>query len=199
MRNRPYQHFRHIRGKTILINKGVNKKKHPGKIGSSWRGAKYIHGPRRHQPSKYKEFRLGKLNKDGSRIVFGRIKGSQKWEVQSTLHPKNDKKLLQHEDKSIVKILKEVDKEMDGKLKNVVEVPTRKLTGYDGMNPEAAREMGFNKKSAKHKILIDKGMSKKLKNITLRHELIEEKLMRRKRMKYFPAHTIATKYEDKDL
>jgi len=61
--------------------------KHPGRIGSSWRGHRYRHGPRRHPPSRYIEFRLGPGLKSGKRFVFGKVKGTNRWEVQSTLIP----------------------------------------------------------------------------------------------------------------
>ena len=61
--------------------------KHPGRIGSSWRGHQYRHGPRRHPPSRYIGFRLGPRLKSGKRFVFGKVKGTNRWEVQSTLIP----------------------------------------------------------------------------------------------------------------
>jgi DNA polymerase/3'-5' exonuclease PolX len=67
--------------------------KHPGKIGSQWIGKKYIHGPRRHLPSRYDQFRQGKTMKSGKRIVWGRVKGTNRWEIQSTLRPKKTVRL----------------------------------------------------------------------------------------------------------
>lgn len=61
--------------------------KHRGKIGSSWRGQTYRHGPRKHLPSRYSTFRLGPRQASGKRLVFGKVKGQRRWEVQSTLVP----------------------------------------------------------------------------------------------------------------
>lgn len=61
---------------------------HPGKIGSSWIGDRYIHGPRKHSPKIYSEFRLGKMLPSGERLVFGKKKTTGKWEIQSILKPK---------------------------------------------------------------------------------------------------------------
>lgn len=61
---------------------------HPGKIGSSWTGKNYIHGPRKHQPSRYSAFRIGKPDSQGKRIVWGKVKGTNNWERQSTLKPR---------------------------------------------------------------------------------------------------------------
>jgi len=63
-------------------------KKHPTKLGSSWKGPGYIHGPRLANPRKFAEFRLGKPSKSGKRQVFGRLKGTKKWVRQSTLTPR---------------------------------------------------------------------------------------------------------------
>lgn len=59
------------------------------KIGTTWKGKRYIHGPRLKYPGRYAEFRLGKPTKRGERLVFGRIKGTNKWEIQSKLMPRN--------------------------------------------------------------------------------------------------------------
>ena len=59
--------------------------KHPTKIGSSWAGEKYIHGPRLVDPKKCVDFRLGKEMKDGSRWVWGQLKNG-KWVRQSKLN-----------------------------------------------------------------------------------------------------------------
>lgn len=65
-----------------------NKKKHPTKIGSSWTGEKYVHGPRKKNPKEFSAFRIGKPTKEGIRLVFGLNKKTKKWEVQSKLTPK---------------------------------------------------------------------------------------------------------------
>ena len=63
-------------------------KKHPTKIGSSWAGDKYIHGPRLVNPNLCTEFRIGKATKSGKRQVFCRLKKTGKWVRQSTLTPR---------------------------------------------------------------------------------------------------------------
>ncbi len=55
------------------------------KIGASWSGEKYIHGPRLKSPAFFSEFRLGKPNKEGIRLVFGKLKSTGKWITQSKL------------------------------------------------------------------------------------------------------------------
>lgn len=61
--------------------------KHPTKIGSSWNGKKYRHGPRYVDPEKCSEFKLGPVLSDGSRNVFGRLKRTNRWVRQSKLTP----------------------------------------------------------------------------------------------------------------
>jgi len=58
------------------------------KIGTSWIGKKYIHGPRLKSPKLFSEFRLGKPNKKGVRLVFGKLKKSGRWKMQSRLVPR---------------------------------------------------------------------------------------------------------------
>lgn len=72
-----------------IRNKLVGVRQHNRRVGSKWSGQRYIHGPRKHSPSRYSEFRLGKPTKEGKRLVFGRVNGTDKWEVQSKLTPKN--------------------------------------------------------------------------------------------------------------
>ena len=57
------------------------------KIGSSWKGKKYIHGPRLVNPKKCTEFRVGKPNKKGVRLVFCKLK-KDGWIIQSKLTPR---------------------------------------------------------------------------------------------------------------
>jgi hypothetical protein len=57
------------------------------KVGASWVGDKYVHGPRLVEPKKFVKFRLGKPTKEGIRLVFGKTKRG-KWKVQSRLTPK---------------------------------------------------------------------------------------------------------------
>jgi len=63
----------------------------PRKIGSSWKGKKYVHGPRRVDPKKCTKIRLGKPTKSGKRLVWCK-KADGKWVIQSTLRPKASKK-----------------------------------------------------------------------------------------------------------
>ncbi len=77
------------KGRTVVRQHKRKVNKRPSKIGSKWTGEKYVHGPRQHKPSRYSEFRLGKPNSKGERLVFGKVKGSDNWEVQSKLTPKN--------------------------------------------------------------------------------------------------------------
>lgn len=66
--------------------------KHPRKLGSSWRGKGYVHGPRLVDPKECSEIKLGKVRKDGSRLVFCKLKRTGKWVRQSTLTPRKGKK-----------------------------------------------------------------------------------------------------------
>jgi len=82
-RVRPHQHLRRLRsGKVTVVNKGVRR------IGTSWPGKKFIHGPRLVDPKRCKKIRLGKKSKSGKRLVFCQLK-SGKWVQQSTLKPRN--------------------------------------------------------------------------------------------------------------
>lgn len=79
--------------------------KHPKAIGSSWEGEDYKHGPRIMQPSKfafirtvepdekYRKFVGGNKIPDklpkGAKLVVGKLKGGNKWGVQSILTPKD--------------------------------------------------------------------------------------------------------------
>lgn len=56
------------------------------RIGLSWKGKHFIHGPRKSSPSKYVGFRLGKRLPYGTRLVFGKTKNG-KLELQSKLTP----------------------------------------------------------------------------------------------------------------
>lgn len=58
--------------------------KHIGKIGSHWLSKNWVHGPRRHQPSLYKKFRVKVINPN-LKFVFGLRKSTGKWEIQSEL------------------------------------------------------------------------------------------------------------------
>jgi hypothetical protein len=79
-------------GQAIYASGYKSYRSHPTKLGSLWEGEKYIHGPRLKSPKKYSEFILGKKTKSGKRIVWGKVKGTNKWEQQSTLRPKQKRK-----------------------------------------------------------------------------------------------------------
>ena len=64
------------------------------KIGSSWKGPRYIHGPRLKNPKLFSEFRLSKPTKKGIRLVFGKNKRTGRWEVQSELIPRRRRNAL---------------------------------------------------------------------------------------------------------
>lgn len=71
------------------------------------------------------------------------------------------------------------------------------LHDYSGMNPEAARTMGFpdvDKNPNTKEILIDKRTPKTQQAKDLKHELIEMRLMRQG-LSYWPAHLEALKRE----
>ena len=63
------------------------KRKIPQEIGSSWIGKGYVHGPRKWDPKKCSEIRLGKPTKDGIRLVWCKLKGTNRWVAQSKLTP----------------------------------------------------------------------------------------------------------------
>jgi len=62
----------------------------PQEIGSIWKGDKYSHGPRLVDPKKCESFRLGKLRKNGVRIVWCKLKNGS-WVMQSKLAPRKKK------------------------------------------------------------------------------------------------------------
>jgi hypothetical protein len=78
---------------------------------------------------------------------------------------------------------------------NVKDVPSSRLNDYAGMNPCAAKKMGY-KKIGKKEILIDKELPLKSRVRNLRHELIEYHDMS-KGKDYFPAHKKALVAERK--
>lgn len=57
------------------------------RVGEVWRGVGFVHGPRLRSPSQFSRFRLGRPNKEGVRLVFGKHKRTGKWLVQSKLTP----------------------------------------------------------------------------------------------------------------
>ena len=64
------------------------RKGHPTALGSVWEGQHYRHGPRVVDPHKCSEFRVGKPNAEGVRLVFGKLKRGGKWVKQSKLTPR---------------------------------------------------------------------------------------------------------------
>ena len=60
------------------------------RLGSSWKGSKYVHGPRRVDPRRCKEIRLGQPTKKGKRLVWCQ-KANGQWVIQSLLTPKTTK------------------------------------------------------------------------------------------------------------
>lgn len=68
-------------------------------------------------------------------------------------------------------------------------VPDAKTRDYCGMNPLAAKTMGY--KMPQKTFYVDRNQSNEDKYHILKHELIEYNLMKDKNMKYFPAHEIA--------
>ena len=62
-------------------------RRHPRKIGTKWKSKSFIHGPRQIHVKKFSEFKLGPIKKSGKRFVFGKLKKSKKWVIQSELTP----------------------------------------------------------------------------------------------------------------
>jgi hypothetical protein len=83
-------HIRKVKGRRIRVRGHRRRRKRDMRIGTSWVGDRYIHGPRRHMPSRYDKIRLGKPSKTGRRIVWGCVKGTNKWERQSVLRPRKN-------------------------------------------------------------------------------------------------------------
>jgi len=74
----------------------------------------------------------------------------------------------------------------------VVFVKPRVLHDYAGMNPEAARVMGYPMPANEIRIVDE--MDWKDNYRTLKHELVEMGLMKGG-MRYYPAHVMALRYE----
>lgn len=72
-------------------------------------------------------------------------------------------------------------------------VPRSKLKDYAAMNDKAAKVLGYPRMKPKS-IEIDKTLSSNTKLRTLKHELVERKLMA-KGNKYWKSHKIALKKE----
>jgi len=74
-------------------------------------------------------------------------------------------------------------------------VPKNKLKDYAGMNYYAGKAMGYNDYPInKNTIIIDASLPKKVRHETIKHEIVEAKLMR-KGMSYFEAHKRALQAE----
>jgi len=73
-------------------------------------------------------------------------------------------------------------------------VPDGKTRDYIGMNPEAAKDMGF--KMPAHTFYIDRNLSTEDKYHTLKHELLEYNDMKNNGMPYWKAHCRALQNED---
>ena len=75
------------------------------------------------------------------------------------------------------------------------------LKDYAGMNPEAAKDIGFpdiDGNSKTQEIIIDDGLPLETQVANLKHELTEVKLMRQG-MVYWQAHELALKSENEDF
>lgn len=79
----------------------------------------------------------------------------------------------------------------------VVEAKSSVMRDYASMNYHAAKALGFNDvKMHPNMILVDKRLSQKQKKATIRHEIIEDRLMS-KGAPYWKAHKFALKHEVK--
>jgi len=70
--------------------------------------------------------------------------------------------------------------------------------GFIGMNAEAAKEwhIPFKHRHPEHTLIIYKKVPHDVRITTIKHEEIEEHLIKNKHMHYHPAHDIALKYEE---
>ena len=75
----------------------------------------------------------------------------------------------------------------------VYAVPSRVLRDFDGMNFYAARVLGFRPRPGRNEIFV--AASSKDMYRTLRHEVVEARLMRDRRWSYWRAHTRALRKE----
>jgi hypothetical protein len=76
---------------------------------------------------------------------------------------------------------------------HVRQVPAKIMKDYIGMNPEAAKSIGFP--IPENTIYIDKNLSEEAKYHTLKHENIETDLMKNKGWPYWRAHKRALELE----
>ena len=91
---------RHIRqlpnGQVTMVK--THKVKRPKKIGSSWKGPKFKHGPRKVSPKKFDRYYTTPPDKDGVRKVMGRLSSTGQWVQQSTLTPNKSENIPSFED-----------------------------------------------------------------------------------------------------
>lgn len=80
----------------------------------------------------------------------------------------------------------------------VVFCKDKRTRDYIGMNPMAARAMGFPLRNGKRVILVDNNMSYQDKYETLKHELDEWARMQKNGGDYWEAHTRALEREGDD-
>lgn len=78
----------------------------------------------------------------------------------------------------------------------IINVSTKKMYGYDGMNKDAAKVMGYPWKYNKDAIVIDRNLHGHSRATTELHELVEKNYMD-KGLSYWEAHKKATKAEKK--
>jgi hypothetical protein len=79
----------------------------------------------------------------------------------------------------------------------VKQVSPKKMHDYDGMNPQAAKKLGF-KGIGKNEVDIRSNMKKSLKRTTIKHEIKEADEMK-KGKSYWSAHQDAIKAEKKKM
>jgi hypothetical protein len=77
----------------------------------------------------------------------------------------------------------------------IVYVHSKELKGYVGMNPEAGKIFGL--KIPKNVIWIDQNLHGRDRIRTIKHEIEEMFLIRKKHLCYWDAHTIALRDETK--
>ena len=78
----------------------------------------------------------------------------------------------------------------------IINKPAKEMYGYDGMNKDAARVMGFPWKYASNVILIDENLHKHSRATTKLHEVVEKHYMDNG-LSYWAAHKKATLAEKK--
>jgi hypothetical protein len=89
----------------------------------------------------------------------------------------------------------ELKKECEEEGLIIKEVPRESLKDFAGMNEYVAPIFGYPRVPPKT-ILIDKSLPSKTKLRTLKHEIVERRLMA-KGMKYWPAHVVSLRAERK--